>query len=890
VQIKFLGIANTAQAKAQFAALTAQVEALNSAIAKTAMMPSGGSPAGFQRTAGAVNAANRAFNSALASSGAYRVEQLKINDAVEKNTNLLKQQKLTMHEVFSKQGRKNMHEVYKDQLRMNNAQAQMIRGGVGDGKTRMTLAVPSHVDESWDTLNNRVGMFGHQLASASKQTVNWGKNMQWAGRQLMVGFTLPVMAFGAAAGIMAFQVDKQLTRIAKVYDTTANANSNSLKEQMSVEKELNSLREAGMKTATDAAHAYGVSITDTLSVQAELAATGQKGAELQANTTDIVRIATLGEIDHAVATKALIALQSTLGLSTKETADAFNYMNSVENATSLSTADFAEAIPRALAPMKEMGGSLKDLSILMVAMKERGIEAGEGANAIKAMMQRVYRPSKQVREEWQQLAGVDLEQIVQSSGGKVMEILPKIAEAIDGMARPEKVKLLAGYFGTYQVTRMSAMLAGISDMNKGIGQTSRVLDVNQQSWQEWSKTADRELKAIQESASGKFKRALEGVKAELAAIGDPFLAVASGFLTAVTKVAAFFNSMPDWVKKGVVFAAILGALIGPVVMLVGLFANFAGNIGLFAATMLKATSSFNLFGKAEWAARKETELARAGFINQASAAEKLKQRIDAVTLALQEQARIMAAVGKVPLPASLQTPVAVRPGMIPSSQMSASPAAQFPFLAEAANSAALGSSMGLRGKEWTRPDYAAGEKKPRKTHNDGSAAAAIRAAKSAQVELNQQAQAETKIRQRTAGLITTTGVATAAMSASMLLMLTTSGETSGEFAKWLMILSIALPLMQGAVPAAKAIALWTAATATSAKTAALAQLAGDGGTMKLAGGLGVARGAAMGLKAAMLAVMGPIGWTVTAVAAIGYAFYKVNQNAKEAYEAQVKSQ
>src|SRR6478735_2866908 len=275
MQIKVVGQANLTQMQAQFAAVTAEVEALNKAIARTSMMPAGGSPAGFAATARAANSANAAYNSVLASSGAYRVEQLKINDSVSKYTDLLQKQKLSFREVFGAKNRNLMRSMYREQLAMQRAS---IRGGsalVSDGSQRMSIAVPTGVEKSWDTLGNRVGFFRAQLASASQQLVNWGKNTQWAGRQLMAGITMPIAAFGAAAGVMAYQSDKAMAQITKVYDFSAEVNEDSATR----EKEASPLGVNSLKLATDAAKEYGSSISSTLDIEQQLAATGLKGGK-----------------------------------------------------------------------------------------------------------------------------------------------------------------------------------------------------------------------------------------------------------------------------------------------------------------------------------------------------------------------------------------------------------------------------------------------------------------------------------------------------------------------------------------------------------------------------------------------------------------------------------
>jgi hypothetical protein len=47
--------------------------------------------------------------------------------------------------------------------------------------------------------------------------INFGKNTQWTGRQLTVGLTMPILLFGSTIAKVFMDVDKELTRFAKVY-------------------------------------------------------------------------------------------------------------------------------------------------------------------------------------------------------------------------------------------------------------------------------------------------------------------------------------------------------------------------------------------------------------------------------------------------------------------------------------------------------------------------------------------------------------------------------------------------------------------------------------------------------------------------------------------------
>jgi hypothetical protein len=652
MQIRIQATANLGQAQAQFAALERQVEKLNAEIARSSMVPMGGSVKGFKQAQYAARGATTEFANALAASGAFRAEQVRLPNVINKTTEALRNQKLTFSQVFGKGARDNMRAVYKEQLAMQQAFSRQVTGGVGNGRTQMTMAIPKEVPKSWDTLSNRVGFFQARLKSASTQMVNWGKQMQWSGRQLMTGLTLPVAAFGVAAGVMAYQVNKQFTRIQKVYDTTADANSTLASQMKAYATEIADLQVASYKTASNAAKEYGVSITDTLSVQADLAATGQTGAQLQAAATQVVRNATLGEIDYQTATKATIALQQQLHLSNTALADSWAYMNSVENATSLGMADFAEAIPIALAPIKQMGGDLQDLGTLMTAMVSQGVQVGKAANAIKALPGRLSNPAKTTQEMFRKLTGQDIVELNKKNPDNIIALLQSIGDATKDLDAVSKRQVLGKLFGTYQLSTMSAMLGGVNDLSKGIGQTTDAFKIGEQSAEDWRKVSDREIKAFQDSAAGKFKIAFQSIKAELAQIGDPFLDVASKFLDTGTAIFKFFNGLPSIVKKAAVLPIFLGAILGPIVMLAGLFVQLAGNVGKMFASVLNLAKGMKILSIAEHATNFESKLIEKGLINQQSEAQLLTARLEALTAATLGQRDAMAALSRTNMGAS----------------------------------------------------------------------------------------------------------------------------------------------------------------------------------------------------------------------------------------------
>lgn len=886
----------TAAAQTQYAALTKTVNAFNVALAKTTA-----SAAGLAAANAAIPAARRAFAESINSNQMLHAQEVRYKDSIEETTKALQKQKLGIREVFGRKNRDLMRAVYRDQLAMQTAIASFEPGAGTRGGGRAMVATSSVFSHELDNVNNKLGFFGHQLASSSNQLVNWGKNTQWAGRQLMAGLTYPIAAFGAAAGVMAYQVDKELTRIQKVYDTTADVNSENLEEQAAAEKELMQLREDASATAVKAAKAYGSAATDTLQVQADLAATGQTGARLQESTNEVMRISMLGEIDQAVATEALISVQAILGATTKETADAFNYMNAIENATSLATADFAAAIPRALGPMKEMSAEgatatevLQNMSVLMVAMKERGIDAGEGANAIKAMMQRLYRPSQKVREEWEALVGIDPQRLVDAAGGDIMKILPQISAAVKDLNQADRIKALAGLFGTYQVTRMSAMLDGIDKMNQGIGQTATVLKVNQQSWEDWAQTAENEQKRAAESASGQFKRALETVKAELAVLGEPFLEVATVLLNVTNSALGFFNSLPEGAKKAAIIAAMLVAVVGPAIMLVGLFANLAGNAGRLLAAIIKSAAGMDIFTRSQWLQKRAAEMSAASMSTSAGRAEILRASLAAVTEATNASTAAFIANQRAAMGLTLPKQAFLgMPGMGPS--RANANAAQ--------DTARTGTPLNLVHPARPERQYTNyhGTRQETQASKDRRAEAqrlyrldvernAVLAAQSREMTAQQRtAAAQANISERMNRSVAGAAAGSAAMAASMILMMGTSNETANNIGMWLMIGTLVVPAVASIASLMKmTIIPAISKAAVAAKGWAAAQWSAAAATTASAGRMGAARAAGAGLLRSTVGLLSGWGGIALAATAVVAGVYMWNQHQKKILEQQIQ--
>lgn len=578
-------------------------------------------PAGYAAMNREINRSSQVYRNALASTGMFRVEQLKINSATDDYTKALQRQKLGFRDLMKQQ--KVASSAYKEQLAMQQAVVRTSLSGGFNGKQVVDVSFPSAVNKNLDTFNNRLGFMASQLKSGSQQLINWGKNTQWAGRQLMVGFTMPVALAGAATGKFAYDMDVAITKIQKVYDAGAGG----IKASNAV------ISDDAKRSAKDLANLYGQSADNTLGIMQELAAAGKTGNDLRQQTADVSRAMLLGDLNQQDTLKTNITLQSAYNMSTADLANTWNFFNSVENSTVLTMKDISESLPKVAGIMNTLGVSVQDTTTLLTGFKAAGIDVVEGANALKSISFKIFNPSKKAVSAFQQLTGINYQDVIKQGKGQLIPTLTAISKSVEGLNNVQKTQIIGNLAGIYQGSKFAGLLTQLQNIGDATTQIGRANQVAQQSTTDWANTANGELETLRSSISNRLKRAFESLKVELATAGQPFLEVAGGALGLVLKLAKAFNSLPDSAKKIAVITAILLALTGPAIMLVGLFANLIGNFIRMGATILGAATKFELLTKEQTAARLAAKLAETGFISEAHALANLTAEMEKYRLA-----------------------------------------------------------------------------------------------------------------------------------------------------------------------------------------------------------------------------------------------------------------
>lgn len=484
--------------------------------------------------------------------------------------------------MFGKAMKENAEIMALAESRAKRLQTQYVAlGNAQNGYTKAMAIRPNNLFNADAAISiQRQQIFNKLLNDGSTSLINWGKNTQWAGRQLMVGFTVPLTIFGGVAAQTFMDLEKQIVQFKRVYGDLGTMKS----ETDAMVGEIQRLGAEFTK--------YGISVSDTIALAADAAAAGYEGADLIAQTTEATRLATLGQIDYQQALDATITLQSAFGTSAEDMAQSTNFLNAVENQTVLSLDDVTQSIPIVATVIKGLGGDVKDLAVLLTAMREGGVSANEGANALKTSLARLITPTKAASERAKEF-GINLKAIVDTNQGNLMGMIMDLEQAMRGLSNLEKQKFLSDLFGKRQFARMGALFGNIA---KEGSQAQRVLDLTAMSAEDLGQIADGELSKLEEAVGVKFTGAVEKLKLAIAPIGEAFLKIATPIIEFATKVADKFNSLPDAAKTFITWAAAIGGVLVPtVVMLVGLIGNFAGNIlkiGLAFGRILGKTQGF----------------------------------------------------------------------------------------------------------------------------------------------------------------------------------------------------------------------------------------------------------------------------------------------------------
>ena len=529
--------------------------------------------------AASANAQKNLLNS-INATGKFAATMTNVKTETEAFTNALEKNKFSMGQYFRYAGAstKTFGRLFTSEFntiekvareRVKTLQTQYIKMGRDAGGAMQAMSVRPLVLDM-QNLGTQVMMtaqkqqiFNQLLQQGSTNLLNFGKNTQWAGRQLMVGFTIPLSIMGTAA-IREFQkIEEQVVKFRRVYGDAFSIEGDT-------EKALDNIR-----ALADEFTKYGIAVEKTIGLAATVAQMGNVGADLTNQVTEATRLAVLGGIEQEEALNTTISLTSAFGTATEDLANKIDFLNAVENQTILSIEDFNEAIPKAGAVVKQLGGDVEDLAFFLTAMREGGINASESANALKSGLASLINPTEKSAQFLQEF-GINVRGIVEANKGDIKGIVVGFAQALDELDPLNRARAIEQLFGKFQFARISTLFQNVIKQGS---QAQQVLKLTQQSSAELQVLAERELKRVEESPAFRLQKQLESLKASLAPVGEEFIKLLMPLLEFANKVLKSFNSMEDGAKSFVTgLVAVLGLVAPVALMTFGLVANGVANV------------------------------------------------------------------------------------------------------------------------------------------------------------------------------------------------------------------------------------------------------------------------------------------------------------------------
>lgn len=614
---------NAANAAAQLAALQGKVANMNKGM--------------LAATAGGVMAQEKAIrrmSNVLSGSGMFTTGIRNVHTQLGRMHQEFDRGSTTMQKYRQNSKRwssdhSNINRMAADRVRMLQSQYVALGKEMGGVQKAMQIKPDKMMREfGADTMyaHQKAVLFRRNLQMGSTALVNWGKNTQWAGRQMMVGMGIPI-AIASAGAIKSFNdIEKASISFKRVYGDSAT----------SVAEKSQMLSKVQSGVAQDMTK-YGVSVADTLTVAARAAATGAQGADLIAATRETMRLATLGEMDYNKALESTIATQTAFGISADEMGRKTDFLNAVENQTILSMEDMASAVPRVAPVIKGLGGNVEELAIMMTALRQGGVTAEQGANALKSGLASMINPTDTASAKLGEM-GINLDKITKRNRGDIIGTVQDLGKAFDGLTNYKRQQALEALFGKYQYARMGALFKNID--SKPVKEVMRLATATNE---ELAKMSSQELAQISDSPMIKLQASLERLKAAAAPLGALLSDIAAKLVGFATPVVNFFsnNDMAKWALVG---GAGLAALAGVVTMVVGVFANFAGMMvkaGMAVRTFFRfitgqkslaylTTDELNASAAANSLAG-ASQKAAAGLMAEARAAQLLTQQLAALT-------------------------------------------------------------------------------------------------------------------------------------------------------------------------------------------------------------------------------------------------------------------
>lgn len=393
------------------------------------------------------------------------------------------------------------------------------------------------------------------LDKVSRQVDGLGQSLQKVGKNLTTHLTVPIVAAGTAAVKNFAEVDKTMVLTNKTMGNTAE------------EAEL--LNKAMGEAASNSIFGMNDAATATLN----FARAGLSAEEAAAALAPAMNLAAGEGGDLDTVSAGLVATLNGFG----DTFDnASKYADVFANACNNSALDvnsLSDSMSIAAPVFSAAGYTVEDAALYMGIMANAGIEASEGANALKTGLSRLISPTKDA-QGWINALGIE----VTNADGTMKDTITVQQELHDSFAtlsESEQIAAASAIFGKNQMAKWLALIntspEEVQELSTSIGEVGTVTEMSD---------------AMMNGFGGSIEKLKSTVDVLMYTLGGLIAQYLTPVIEKIQGAVDAFMALDDETKEHIIQVAAVVAAIGPVLLIIGKLVSGIGTIISVASSLI----------------------------------------------------------------------------------------------------------------------------------------------------------------------------------------------------------------------------------------------------------------------------------------------------------------
>lgn len=393
------------------------------------------------------------------------------------------------------------------------------------------------------------------LDKVSRQVDGLGQSLQKVGKNLTTHLTVPIVAAGTAAVKNFAEVDKTMVLTNKTMGNTAE------------EAELLN------KAMGDAAANSIFGMNDAATATLNFARAGLSAEEAAAALAPAMNLAAGEGGDLDTVSAGLVATLNGFG----DTFDnASTYADVFANACNNSALDvnsLSESMSIAAPVFSAAGYTVEDAALYMGVMANAGIEASEGANALKTGLSRLISPTKDA-QGWINALGIE----VTNADGTMKDTITVQQELHDSFAtlsESEQIAAASAIFGKNQMAKWLALIntspEEVQALSTSIGEVGTVTEMSD---------------AMMNGFGGSIEKLKSTVDVLMYTLGGLIAQYLTPVIEKIQGAVDAFMALDDETKEHIIQVAAVVAAVGPVLLIIGKLVSGIGTIISVASSLI----------------------------------------------------------------------------------------------------------------------------------------------------------------------------------------------------------------------------------------------------------------------------------------------------------------